>query len=136
MRKELIDKSFFEKKQYVLNLIADRFKAYSEAEMKLMLCHMSHYHYGKQKAITDEERIVYNILLEHDINVGSAYKWFFMSIDDENMKIAIRDHKLTPSQAYRINKNLREKKSINLGFQIVQMSKKLIRDKVYSYGGW
>lgn len=134
MRKELFNKSFLEKKQYILNLIADRFKAYSEAEMRLMLCHISHYHYGKQKSLLDEERIVYKIFLEHDVNVGSAYKWFLMTIDDENMKLEIKDHKLTASQAYRINKNLREKKKLNLGFQIVQEARRIIRDKMFSYG--
>ncbi len=135
MRKDLEDKNEFEKKQYVLNLVKGKFKEYSEADMRLMLCHISHYHYGKQKNLLDEERVVYKILLENGVSVGTAYAWFFKTMLPETMEVAIKEHKLTASQAYRLNKNLREKKKVNIGFQIVQEARKLIRDRMYSYGG-
>ncbi|MBI4919029.1 hypothetical protein HY837_03805, partial [archaeon] len=68
--------SFLERFEYYKNLLKPIIKNKSDEEVRAMLCHCRYYKAGRMKKISQEERILYDLLEKNNLSASTIYEYY------------------------------------------------------------
>lgn len=119
---------FFVKIKKARELIESNFPDVVGDTLMTWLCHIGHYHYDKKKRMLSErELVLYDLLLRNGYNPSTVYKWFLITKVPEDILGRIRRQEISQKQALRMACNRRHLKEVNLGLQLMEAARAVIR---------
>ena len=130
MREDWIRKDVFEKVSLVKGLIHSTITGLqktSDDGLKLMICHLAHFHCNNRKTITENEAIIYDTLIRNDINPSTAYKWFCLTMLPADFRHKMKSGRITQKQALRQAAGRKRDREIRMSLEIMQMVRESIR---------
>jgi len=131
MNEIIKDWNFFRKVEYVKGLVNKALPDVSIEELRLMISRISHKKYGhKALPLVEEEVIIRDILLKHNLNSGTVYSWFLMTQMPEDVQYKLKRGLITKDQAFKLSANRRWKKHIGMGLLIMEDIRDAIRQEV------
>jgi hypothetical protein len=106
-----------------------------------MLCHCRRYFEGKlyygrrsigdnihrQRPLTINERVIYDLLIRHNLNPSTAYRWFLYTRIPSDLKEKMMSDRISARQALTISANRKKTKDSKLGILMMEEIGECIR---------
>lgn len=128
MSKDLMRLSVFDKAQKVREFLKNAFQEHEDEQIMDMLCHVAHFQYDDRKrALTEDEMVMYKLLVTNGYNPQACYKWLLATIIPEDLKKRVDNKRITYKQAMRMKANVRKRLEAEAGLKILMMTRELIR---------
>ncbi len=118
--------SYVDKIKIVREMILKEMPQLEKENLRGMFSHIAHYHYKKSLIVTETEMQLYDLLLKNQLNPNTVYKWLLLSKMSTDLKRSVNQGKLTQKQALRLNAERKQKKSINVGLQIINEARNIM----------
>lgn len=131
MRPDWIRKDVYEKVVLVKGIIKStipELKDVDDTDLKLMLCHLSHFNRDDEnQTLTELEMILFDTLIRNDISPGTTYKWMCLTSIPKDLFHQLSTGRISQKQALRYNAKRQRDREIEQGLQIMQMVRDSMR---------
>ena len=129
MRQDIKHLNIFEKMDFVKTLLRNRFADIDDGyKMSIVLCRLAHYCNGSYKGeLTEEERILFDLLLKENLNANTVYKWYLLTRSPADIKHKLRKGVISQKQAFRINANRKRVKELTIGLELMEEARAFVQ---------
>ncbi|MCF8012749.1 hypothetical protein K9K83_00060 [Candidatus Woesearchaeota archaeon] len=134
----------FDKVRKVKELIHKNLPEIKEDELIIMMSHCrEHYegnlYYGRRtsnkeekkrkptKKLTSIESHIYDLLLTHNVNPSTCYRWFLASRVPEDIMHKVERNNMTVAKAMELARNRKRIKENKQGWQMISMIKEIVK---------
>lgn len=121
-------KNVFENISVVKKIIQTKYKNFSEKELYVIIDHIARYEYKQRKNLSEEERVVRDILFRANYKPKAVRFWFLVFKLPRHLQMQIKQNKITYNKARKLYAHYRVRDDDSIEQQIL----KEIRSFIYS----
>ena len=109
----------FQRIEYVKQILKDIEDIKDSTTIKGCTLHIWHYKLNRRDSLSNLERLVYEVLLKHDLHAKTVYEWFLLEDLPPHIKEKLISGKISMKDASKMNNSWKRMISTRAGKEII-----------------